>query len=309
MDIAPIRYTGTVSICQRAGIAGRTIYNTKEQKNAKVMNPVRKAAILTEMLKLYGNSTALLLRDGKVSYVGSEKYGILPAKDGIKAVEAMLFEEHEEYSYIGGMVSHEFLVAEYDLNNEEQEQSLLLQMQTFGLNVSKVKAGVRFSTSDVGNAEMSLQIILSIQDSITDQIVKFPVGKAIGIRHDKGNSIGDFAKAIKNIDVLLKENEDKIEELGNTEIKYPVGAFQHIARSSKGNPFPISILKEIAEEMENEYLNGCTAMDIIYELARVVEKRNAKTPLNPSDYLNMTNAVSSAMYADFKACDKPAEEW
>ena len=58
--------------------------------------------------------------------------------------------DHPDYEFDNGIVSHEYLMVEYLLNDTLMEESVRLKLNDAGAKISKLKAGIRFSTSDVG---------------------------------------------------------------------------------------------------------------------------------------------------------------
>ncbi len=57
--------------------------------------------------------------------------------------------DHPDYEFDNGIVSHEYLMVEYLLNDTLMEESVRLKLNDAGAKISKLKAGIRFSTSDV----------------------------------------------------------------------------------------------------------------------------------------------------------------
>lgn len=84
METLPTRYTAFKSICARAGLSCVSMSNTEEKPNVKPLAPDRKAAIITECLKLYSDTAQILIRDGKVSAMHSKIYGWLMPYDIIE---------------------------------------------------------------------------------------------------------------------------------------------------------------------------------------------------------------------------------
>ena len=332
--VYPVLYTGIESVCQRAGIAGRTIRNTEEKKYAKVMSPVRKAAIISEMFGLYSNRCKILIRDGKIPYMGSNLYLPLSAKKGIETLEKELKEEYPDLLYVSGMVSNEYLYTEFNLNDETLEANVRASLEDAGKRCSTVSAGVRFITSDVGTSMMRVSAYITIDG------VKAVLGKPIGIRHDiskatKEKKTSDyeytsviteegivktqetveaeevemtrFSEEVRKIGAVFKECEDQVESLGNTIVNNPAGCFQHIVLSNK--LLPMGTAKEIAKEIELAYPGCASAIDIFFALNDLVERSNQKKVMTPTQYINMTESVAETLFYDYTAYDLPLEEW
>ena len=335
--VYPVLYTGIDSVCQRAGISGRSIRNTEPKKYTKVMSPTRKAAIITEMFGLYTNKCKILVRDGKVPYMGSALYLPLSAKKGVETLEAELKEEYPNIRYMDGMVSHEYLLAEFDLNDESMKENIKESLSVAGKSVSTVSAGIRFVTSDVGTSMMRVSAYITIDGT------KAVLGKPIGIRHDISKAVkkkekseyeytnvitaedgvveipkeetkeaeavemARFSEEIKKIGAVFRECEDQVETLGNTIVNNPAGCFQHIVLANK--LLPLGLAKEKAKEIELAYPFCAGAIDIFFALNELVEEANKKKAMTPTQYINVTESVAETLFWDYTLYDLPLGEW
>lgn len=224
METLPTRYTAFKSICARAGLSCVSMSNTEEKPNVKPLAPDRKAAIITECLKLYSDTAQILIRDGKVSAMHSKIYGWLMPYDIIEPFEhfAKLTWPNMEFSY--GEVSHEYLYADYYLHDELAEDSMKLLLEQFGAKIDgKLKAGIRVSTSDVADAALRFSPFYEINGT------RVRIGRPLEVIHHAKNTLEKVReKVFPEIGMLLKESEDEVEKLGNIDINFPAGCLQHV---------------------------------------------------------------------------------
>lgn len=297
-EVRPLRWTALDSLLGRAGIDGSRLRRTKPSAKKEVMPPEIKASMITGSLIYNSETTSLLVRDGKVTNIGSEKYQVLSAKKGIDTLEGYLGTTHPKFAYQTGMVSHEYLVADYLINDDEMEQSFMFAMQQAGIDqIKEVKAGIRFTTSNVGTSKMRARLFLVINGSD----VMF--GKAIGEAHETGSSIEGFGSKLPQVDALFSEAEEKVEELGNTPIQFPGSCFRYMAEKAG---FSATFSAKKAEDISAKY-SSATAIDIYLELNASIEEALAgkKTAKN---FVTFSENVASLLFVDFKAFDKPYVE-
>jgi len=157
---------------------------------------------------------------------------------------------------------------------------------------------------------MSVRLMVEIGGTL------IPLGKPQSIWHhtkkavtdkekltsDNGCSIDDFKKKLKWIGNILKENEDVIENLGNTEILHPAGCLQHILEEM--NMISSKDKKKALEDMQTLYPDTCTAIDVYLMLSSIVsfEERSPRT------VVNMTEEIAEMQFRNFKLYDKKFEK-
>lgn len=299
MECFPTRYTAYNSICQRAGLTGSSMTTTVSSSRQKALAPERKAAFISECMKLYSDNAKVLIRDGKVSAMHSKQYAWFLPYDIFPIIEENFKKTWPDYKYAGGEVSHEYLYANYMLNDPAAEASMKLTLESLGAKIDgAIKAGIRVSTSDVGLSAVRFSPFYIINGTSTR------LGKPVEMIHDTKRDMKYFEKELlPSVGLLMKEAEDDIEKLGNVDIKYPAGCLQHICLDKKQIPFMVA--KEAIEAMQIEYPNGCQAIDIYLKLNEIVEMCNVKKPMSPSRYMEMTEYVARMMFISFDKYDLP----
>lgn len=292
--VKPTRYTAFTSICQRAGISGSTISNMDEKPLISVLPTMEKAQWLSRGFSLHKADCKILYRDGKVSSMLSKEYEILPANETIPRFERKLREDHPDLTFSSGMFSHEYLVLDYMLNDDIMEDSFISMLSEYGVSAKTVKAGVRFSTSDVGNSCVTAAPFYDLDGA------RIRLGKPICLSHDKGHSIEQFIKMLNGLAMVFKENEDLVEKLGNTQIKHPGGCFLHIIDKNRSLR---SGSEDLADELDAEFPAGCTAIDVFLALNKIVEVRNSRKELNPTQLINLTETIAKLLLINYTDYD------
>ena len=292
--VKPTRYTAFTSICQRAGISGSTISNMDEKPLISVLPTMEKAQWLSRGFSLHKADCKILYRDGKVSSMLSKEYEILPANETIPRFERKLREDHPDLTFSSGMFSHEYLVLDYMLNDDIMEDSFISMLSEYGVSAKTVKAGVRFSTSDVGNSCVTAAPFYDLDGA------RIRLGKPICLSHDKGHSIEQFIKMLNGLAMVFKENEDHVEKLGNTQIKHSGGCFLHIIDKNRSLR---SGSEDLADELDAEFPAGCTAIDVFLALNKIVEVRNSRKELNPTQLINLTETIAKLLLINYTDYD------
>lgn len=299
-EILPVGRTAIDSLFARAGITGPSLYRTDTKGEKTAMEPVRKASIVTEFLKLNSESSSLLVRDGKIRYFGSKEYGVLPADEGIAALEKYLASEHPDYGFSKAMVSQEYMAVRYLFNDSSAETDLKSKLQAVGYNVDSVELGFQFTDSDVGNSEMRVRAYMVLNGTS----VMF--GRPFGIRHEKGSSIKDFSALLSKAGISYTEAEDRIEELGNTDIVNVAGTFLNLAKKVK--VLPMGEAKKKAEDLKTKLTGNVTGIDIYIALNELVGDIKTSKGLTATQFVRYTEAIADLLFIDFKAYDRPYVE-
>lgn len=305
-DVYAGRYTCYTSMYDRSGTNCRMV--TKLLSSNKI-TALSAEARGEEVNRGWNTSRELLsvyIPDGKISFFGSEKYKILPFIDGYNAVKHELQKSYPEHKYMEGQIDHEYIYGEWKLNAEEEEEyALRLEELKVIEEGEKTPFFLRYSTSNVGNAKMSARLMVSIND------IQIPLGKPYSIwhhcdkavekkerlNHDNGCTIEDLQIKLTWLGNLMKENEDLIESLGNTDIKHPAGCLQHLLEEC--NTISQKEKKQAIEDMQSLYPKECTAIDVY-----IMASSLAKTGKNPKAVVHITEEVAEMQFKNFKLYDK-----
>ena len=180
MAVYPTRRIAYPSICKRGDDDSMVMARFDPKANKQVLPINEKADRLTRDFQLFSDNCKILLRDGKVSAVLSKEYVILPADKMISILENQLKQDHPDFTFNRGQVSHEYLMVEYLMNDEEMEQSFRLKLNDAGADISELKAGIRFSTSDIGASKVYASVFYDADG------VRTTCNSGIALEHKNG---------------------------------------------------------------------------------------------------------------------------
>lgn len=291
----PTRRIAYATICKRAEDDCGTMYRFDMKPNKGVLPIKEKAERLCRDFTLYSNNCKILLRDEKVSAVLSKEYAILPADELIDALESQLATDHPDFLFDSGTVSHEFLIAEYLLNDREMEESFRLKLNDAGADIGELRAGVRFSTSDVGLSRVYATLFYDADG------VRTTLAGRVELEHKGQASIEHFRDDIAKLGMLFRECEDRIEELGNLDIKDVSGTVKRVRTENSFLPKQIS--EQVEDDLKVRFPAGGTGIDVYLALNEIVQRHAASTSLSPTRYLNLCEQASKLMYLDFQKYD------
>ena len=291
----PLRYTAFPSVCGRAGISGPTISNTTDKPSVSALPVEEKANWISRGFSLHSAVCKILLRDGKVSAMLSNDYQVLPDDKLVDALESQLKIDFPDYEFISGMFSHEYLTVDYLLHDGPMETNFAQMLINFGMrNDIEVKAGVRFSTSDIGASKVKATPFFDICGTT------LIMGKPCEISHLAQKTVDDFANAVMSLNAAFKENEDQIERLGNTDIKYPTDCLQNII---KKHPLFVSCSEDAIDTLKVLPKGTATAIDVYLAFNQIILTKNQKKALSPTQLVNLSEEAAKLMFIDYGVYD------
>lgn len=300
-QVAPVRFTALPSIRERAKLSGQSITNKDEKQYVQVLSPERKGEILSEMLSLYSAPCKILVRDEKVSAMPSDAYVILNSYDLAQIFKSKIKKELGDAEFAGGIETHEFVRLNYVIKNEKITEGIRKVFKEIGLpNAETASVALSLVTSDVGNASATC-VPYIVTDSIT-----LRMQEAISMPHLTGASLEKWGEKLESVGELIKDVENKLDELAKINIKNAGGCFRNIA-CTIGLPKDATL--KVAEEFELFYEGGATALDVFYYLFQVLENHAESLKSAPTAgwRLKMEGQVATALLLDFKQKDVPFE--
>lgn len=301
---APIRYPtrriAYPSICKRGDDDSMVMARFDPKANKQVLPINEKADRLTRDFQLFSDNCKILLRDGKVSAVLSKEYVILPADKMISILENQLKQDHPDFTFNRGQVSHEYLMVEYLMNDEEMEQSFRLKLNDAGADISELKAGIRFSTSDIGASKVYASVFYDADG------VRTTCNSGIALEHKGEASPQLYTESCKQLGMVFKESEELIEKLGNMNISDVAGVVQEIRENY--SIFPKGISEKVEAELRIQYPGGGTAIDVYLALNDIIQRYSEENKISPTRYLNLSEQVAKLMHLPFERIDQ-GEEW
>lgn len=284
----PTRGIAYNTILQRAELQCGLMTRFEPKTNKQVHPAKEKYEWITKAFSYYGDISKILIRDGKVSAVLSKEYQILPVKDLIDVLEEELSSIHENLSFESARVSHEYVVAKYLLNDRVVEETLRLKLNDYGCNITSLRAGVQFSSSDVGLSSVRANVFI-----ICDGIHMVLGG--VSMPHKGDASIEKYHDCFDDFGLILQEMEDKVEKLGNMDITNVRETVQLIAEKYP-QIFPIKARDEVLTDLST---GAGTGMDIFIALNDIVDRHIKQNEVSPTRYLQITEQVYSFINIPF----------
>ena len=106
--------------------------------------------------------------------------------------------------------------------------------------------------------------------------------------------------------MILKESEERIEQLGNIDIKDVAGCVEKIREVYTF--LPKTVAEKVEEDLRIQFPNGGTAVDVYLALNDIVERHSKINVLSPTRYLNLCEQVAKLMKLPFAKIDA-GESW
>lgn len=300
ISVMPTREIAFTSIVKRAADDCGTMLRFESSNTKNVLPINEKAERLTRDFALYSDTCKILIRDEKISAVLSKSYAILPADELIELLEKQLATDHPMYTFDKGQVSHEYLMAEYLINDPEMEESFRLALNDAGGHVKTLKAGIRFSTSDVGMGKVYATLFYDANGT------RMALSGRIELEHDGDSTTDKFKTQLQDLGIMFKESEEQIELLGNTDIADVAETVRKI--TDRFSYFPRAVSDEVISDLSRNYPNGGTGIDVYLALNEIIQRHAAKNDLSPTRYLNLCEQVAKLMRLPFAKIDA-GEEW
>ena len=155
---------------------------------------------------------------------------------------------------------------------------------------------MRYSTSDTTSAQMGATMYYMLNGN------RIRLAKTIGVDHRGDASIGKYAEVISDIGMLLKESEDAVERLGNTEIQHPAGCLSNVLeRCHLLNKYGTKYVDEWVVKAPTEV----TALDIIIKVNEVLQEQAKYEDWSAERIVDASEVVSRMLNRKFSDYDKP----
>ena len=296
-----------ISVHSYASILGRAddysnLMARLEPKSAKKVLPITEKAVrITRDFELNSENCLILVRDGKVRAAHSRVFCWLDNEVLIRELENYLEAEHPDYTWVSGIVNENFLTSEYKLNNTLMEESLRYQLNENGADVHELSTSVQFITSDTGDSAVWVNLVYKIDSARV-------VIKGINMEHKGEASEEKFIESLKSFAKVLEESEEKIEELGNTDIKNIPETYKKII-SKYSTVFPEKVSKEVYEELLINFPNGGTAMDVFLALNDTITRHLKSSNASIERTLLMTDQIAKLINLPFEKSDNELVDW
>lgn len=275
----------------RAGISGTALNKVKREDLAIILNKCLAVSRGGALLRIVGD---------KVRACHSNNYQILPQSALFRTARKEI-EGYSNKRFSSGVWSHDYMVASWNINDEEVAESYAKIFHEVGIPIKedKIETVVSINTSDVGTSGATIWYTLCYEDR---QMV---IGNGYKLNHKGTACISDFSDNLRDIFAGYKKHFYDIEKLRDIEIEHPVGCIYELCKKAD---LPKKIAKEAATRFKNEFGNAETDALILYvfgvsEILTIA--RDQKVPM--SVLFSYQEKVARIIGFNFKKFDKDAE--
>lgn len=279
------------SIYQRCDDFCGVMTRTEPKAKKNILPIEEKAERVTRDNSLFDGYCKILYRDGKIRFDASEQYTIADNGELIDTLEKVLMKAHPDMEYIEAAVNHDYLVVKYNLNDMMMEEGLRLKLNDTGADIHSLRAGVQFCTSDTGCSAVKANVFITI-DGTTLSL------NGISINHKAEELVNDFENSLEKFGEILKESEERIEELGNMDISN-ISEMVEMITDFYSAIFPSKISTEVISELQIRYPNGGTAVDVYLALADIVDRHIRANDLSLTRRLDLSEQVAALIHLPF----------
>lgn len=293
----PLRGTAFIGLCKVSGTNCRAVTNYTPKAKDRLLPLKTKAEWITTGCSLREIPCKILFRDEKVSAVATRRYEILPQWELVDALTDAIGKEFTDFSFHKAEISHDYSSFSYRIHDEEMEDCIKGFLADCNVMSKEIKVGVSLATSDIGLSRAYAYLYFEY-DGVLVQL-----GNIAEMIHDFGNTVSKFRGSIKNIGEAFRENEDRIEELGNTEITDVPNCVKNILETYP--IFPSKIAEPILEEftVKNGGKTG-TAADCYLSFFSMAEKARQGGIANPRSYIETMQRIAKMLTLRYTAFDK-----
>lgn len=293
----PVRACALKTILERARISGHALNKVSRQVFTQILNYCMDVASGDSLIKV---------ADDKVSAVhgGDPKdYAVLEILPLVQCVQRVLNRDFPGNNFIAANFDHSIVTAIWSLDGQTNEllDTYRKAVAAKGLpNASKMKPGLRFSTSDVGVSGANLYPILLMGGG--NRIV--PLGDPLKLEHKNGADLSAFESEMDLLYACYKESIEKQQKLLDIDVRYPyntlLGALKRI-----GAP------KRISYEVADLFIaqNGsspCTAYELYLAMSEVIFMAQCEGATGVR-IAQLEEIIARALHINWHEYDRPGD--
>ncbi len=296
-EYIPIRHTAFPGLCKVSGTSCRAVMNYTPRTKDRVLPLPKKVDWITTGCQLRDIPCKILLRDEKVSSVVTRRYAVLPQWELLDALTGRLDTEFQgEYEFDEAIISHDYSCFSYRINDEEMVDSVKGFLKNCHASCNTVKCGVCMATSDIGLSRAYAYLYIEYDG------IQIQLSNIADVIHDFGNTVETFSNSMVNIGTAFHENEDRIEELGNTLISDISNCVKNILEA---HPlFPAKTVDTVLQGVAARTGNTGTAADCFLSFFEMADLTRKNGEDNLRLYLELMQRVSKLLWINYKAFDK-----
>lgn len=292
MICVPVRDTALQSLYGRGHVNGTVLNKMNNSDLSTVMNIC---------LQQWGDSSLVLLRDGKVSAVHSgdaNDYSVLVMYDLLKALEDGLMdlccESKSECHFAGGFLNHSICSASFILKDDALVRSYMPYLKKMGYErLDGFYPVVRFSSSDVGICGAN------ISPALVNGKTTIPIGETLPLEHKNKANIEMFASNVKGVYALFQASLNNLERLDEIILEYPEQAYVNLCKKVKVRNVPEAFI-----DFQNTRGSEVTALELYFAMCEIIRYlENKGEPENR--IFQEQEKLARVLTLNIKSFDKP----
>ena len=177
----------------------------------------------------------------------------------ISILENQLKQNHPDFTFNRGQVSHEYLMVEYLMNDEEMEQSFRLKLNDAGADIFWIKKRAYVSsTSDIGASKVYASVFYDADG------VRTTCNSGIALEHQGVKLRHNYMlKLQKQLGMVLRSPKNSLK---NLEIWIFQMLLSQYRKSEKLQHFPEKGISEKGKRSSDPVPGGGTAIDVYLAL-------------------------------------------
>ena len=288
-------------LLNRCGFYCKSMSNDRENKGKRVLSMDKKAEIADLGFKLDKGYTFLVIRNGRICGILSEKYIPLDPKDITSSFENWLTENLFNYDFSGGMTDHMVTSLYYEIKDDFVLMPLVSKISTGEHLFTNGKMFYRLSFSENGFSSVRVDIIIKLFSTkgVADDLV-ITIPNVVVMKHKGDASIRGFEEKLNNKNIFEPINKtfDYIERMGKTYINDIGKTLLGVYENEKSLILPKKNCVSAAEALKGK---SGTAMDVYLELTKIIDQQigNTESIINIIDAEEKKNKLMKVNYSKY----------
>lgn len=258
----PLGDTAFASLLDRCKISGSVLGRMPRKVLSDTLN---------ECLKLQRGKALLLIRDQKIRAVHSgdkRDYSVLASNWLLDSMCEFLSVNFPGNTFVNGYADHSRTTARWRLDGQTKQLLHTYQkhLEESGISATDVVPGIRFGTSDTGFASASVSAYLH---GLSETPI--PIGSCLLVKHRSEATVEDFSKKLSGLFAQYSRVLDRLEQLMDVELDYPVNAMVDVAKTlglpRKATSAAIAVYKDrIGDESDTAHNVYLAMQEILWNL-------------------------------------------
>lgn len=222
--VFPLRETAKKSLLDRARINGASLERLSRSKLSTILNMCY--ALYTQ------NSALIYINNDKVNAVLSgdvNDFSVMSLTSLLSALHKRFEDLSFNFQFVEGYLDHYYCFSKYDITDGNLLEKYQDALTNHGIpfNPRRMKAAVRFASSNVGMATAKVTSFLKIEDRY------IPLGTACQTQHRGGKTVTDFENGLVGMFASYQEALTDLTKLMDIKLKHPVDVMTKVCKKLK----------------------------------------------------------------------------